>query len=119
MHAASFAPHHRPGAVRRSHSLPRSLTGFIGRHREVAEVRRLLRATRLLTLTGTGGIGKTRLGHEVATIVADECGSDVRLVELAALADPALVLQAVAVAVGVREDTERPLLTAIADALHT
>ena len=56
----------RPVPQRRLDNLPLALTSFIGREQEIAEVGRLLGMSRLVTLTGTGGVGKTRLGHEVA-----------------------------------------------------
>src|SRR6476469_8230135 len=56
----------RPSPVRRLHNLPSALTSFVGRESEIAEACRLRAETRLLTLAGTGGIGKTRLGHAVA-----------------------------------------------------
>ena len=100
------------------HNLPQSLTSFIGRKREIAEARRLLESTALLTLTGAGGVGKTRLGHEVAAGLLDDCDDGVWLVELAALADPVLVPQAAAVALGVREDPKRRLKASLADAIR-
>src|SRR5207244_4090689 len=69
-------------------NLPRQLTRFVGREREMAEVRRLLAATSLLTLVGTGGAGKTRLSLQVAADIVDEYSGGVWLVELARLADP-------------------------------
>jgi non-specific serine/threonine protein kinase len=98
-------------------NLPQQLTSFIGREREVGEVRRLLSLSRLLTLTGPGGCGKTRLAIEVAgSWVApdpaspDEFPDGVWLVELAPLSDPALVLQALAMALSVRDTPDLPLL---------
>jgi predicted ATPase/DNA-binding CsgD family transcriptional regulator/transcriptional regulator with XRE-family HTH domain len=90
--------------------LPIALTSFVGREREVAEVRRLLGATRLLTLTGAAGCGKTRLAIEVAGGLRQSYADGVRLIELAELSDPALVSHAVAVAVGVRERPGHRLL---------
>src|SRR6185503_6790887 len=69
----------------------------------IDEVKRLLSASRLLTLTGTGGIGKTRLSLQVASDVFQDYPDGVWFVELAALADPALVPRAVASALGARE----------------
>jgi predicted ATPase/DNA-binding CsgD family transcriptional regulator len=104
------------GPVARPPGLPPSLTSFVGRARELAQVRRLLATTRLLTLAGSAGIGKTRLALAVAAALA-AAGGVVLLVELAALADPALVVQAVASAVGVHEAGARPALDALIDAL--
>jgi transcriptional regulator with XRE-family HTH domain len=75
-------------------TLPLPLTSFVGRAAELSEIQRLLSATRLLTLTGAGGIGKTRLAVEAARHLADEFQDGARLVELAALVDPGLVPQA-------------------------
>ncbi|MDX1520365.1 MAG: tetratricopeptide repeat protein, partial [Anaerolineae bacterium] len=100
----STSPHHpRPSAA--LHNLPTQLTRFIGREQEKAEVSRLQATTRLLTLTGPGGSGKTRLALEVATelYAAQDYSDGVWLVELAPLSEPALVPQAVASALGVRE----------------
>lgn len=79
-------------------NVPQPLTSFIGRQREIAEVERLLETTRLLTLTGAGGCGKTRLALQVATAIvhANHFKDGVWWVDLAALSDPALVPQAVA-----------------------
>src|SRR5207247_457749 len=74
-------------------NLPLPLTTFIGREREITEVERLLGATRLLTLTGTGGCGKTRLALEVASRVLHAYEHGGWLVELAALSDAGLVAQ--------------------------
>ncbi len=91
-------------------NLPRQLTGFIGREREMAEVQRLLTTTCLLTLTGTGGAGKTRLALQIAADVLEGYPDGVWLAELAALSDPALVPQIVATALGVREVPGQPML---------
>jgi predicted ATPase/class 3 adenylate cyclase/DNA-binding CsgD family transcriptional regulator/uncharacterized protein HemY len=106
-------------------TLPRELTSFVGREREVAEVKRLLGLTRLLTLTGSGGVGKTRLGLRVASDVADRPADaepaypdGVWLVELAALGDGALVPQALASALDVRDQPGRILLDTLVDVLR-
>ena len=89
-------------------NLPRQLTSFVGREQEMAEVKRLLAATRLLTLTGVGRRGKTRLALQVAAELLEAYPDGVWLVELAPLADPALVPQTVAAALGVREEPGTP-----------
>jgi predicted ATPase/DNA-binding CsgD family transcriptional regulator len=90
-------------AERPPHNLPLELSSFVGREKELAEVRRLLKDNRLLTLTGSGGCGKTRLALAAARDLAEAFEDGVWLVELASLADPSLVPQAVASTVGVRE----------------
>src|SRR5262249_23149949 len=99
----------RRGENRPTHNLPSLLTSFIGREQEMAEVRRLLGTARRLSLTGTGGCGKTRLALQVAAERQAAEADEVWLVELAALADPTLVPQAVGAALGVPEDPGRPL----------
>ena len=86
------------------HNLPAQLTSFLGRERVVAGVAEQLGAARLVTLTGAGGSGKTRLALAAAAGLLDRYPDGVRVVELAALAEPALVPQAVAAAAGVREE---------------
>ena len=99
-------------------NLPRQLTSFIGREREIAEVRRLLTTTSLVTLTGAGGSGKTRLALQVAADVLDEYPDGVWAVELAALSNPDLVPQAVAAALGVPEQPGRAVRDTLAGALR-
>jgi predicted ATPase/DNA-binding SARP family transcriptional activator len=87
--------------------VPVQLTAFIGREREIEELRQLLGRLRLLTLTGAGGSGKTRLALEVARQAAPEFRDGIAWVELADLADAELVAQQVAATLGLREDTGR------------
>lgn len=94
-------------------NLPQQLTSFVGRETEIAQVKRLLTSTRLLTLTGPGGSGKTRLSLQVAADILEGYGEGVWQVELAPLADAALVPQAVAQVLGVKEETGRPCIKAI------
>ena len=105
--------------ARRSVSRRSPLTTFVGRDREVAEVTRLLGATRLLTLTGAGGIGKTRLALQVAQGFAQVYRDGVALAELAGLAGPLLVPQAVASALEIQEQSGRPLRQTLVDALRS
>jgi non-specific serine/threonine protein kinase len=98
---ADRAPEPPPPAC--DHNLPSQWTRFIGREQEMAQVKGLLAANRLLTLTGAGGCGKTRLALQIAANLLDDFPDGVWLVELAALADPSLVPQTVAAALGVRE----------------
>ena len=88
---------------RRRHNLPEQLTSFVGREQARADLRRLLATTRLLTATGPGGVGKTRLALQVALDVLDAFPDGAWLIELAALADPRLVPGTVASTLGIRE----------------
>lgn len=100
--------------------LPAPLTSFIGREREVAAVVGLLLRpdVRLVTLIGPGGVGKTRLALRVAEDVAGDFDAGVAFVDLAPLADPALVGPTVAQALGVREAGDRPLTARLAEAVR-
>ncbi len=107
-----------PETARTLHNLPTPLTRLIGRERELAQIPERLLTTRLLTLTGTGGIGKTRLAIEAAHTLRPRYPDGVWFVDLAPLAGPALVLGAIAAVLGVREASGRPLLATLTDALR-
>ena len=100
------------------HNLPAPRTSFVGREREMVEIKRELAMTRLLTLTGAGGSGKTRLALEVARDLDGAYPDGVWLVELAPLSEGALVPQAVAQALGVQEHPGRPLSDVLVDAVR-
>lgn len=91
-------------------NLPAELTSFVGRVREIEGVRRLLETTRLVTLTGPGGSGKTRLSLRVATAVADRFPDGVHFVELASITDATIVPSVIASSLGIREEGPRPIL---------
>jgi non-specific serine/threonine protein kinase len=99
-------------------SLPLQVNRFIGREREMTAVRGLLVTTRLLTLTGAGGSGKTRLALQVATDLLEEFAHGVWWVELAALSDPLLVPQVVASVVGIPERAGCTVTEALSDVLR-
>src|SRR5216683_5778126 len=99
------------------HILPYQLTSFVGREQEVAQLEKLVTANRLVTLTGAGGAGKTRLAIEVASRLVDAFADGVWLVELAALSDPRLVPQAMAQALEVKEQPTRPVIETLNDYL--
>jgi non-specific serine/threonine protein kinase len=99
------------------HNLPYQLTSFIGRDSEISQLEKLVMANRLVTLTGAGGTGKTRLAIEVASRLVDAFADGVWLVELAALSDPGLVPQAVAQALEVKEQPMRPVIETLSDYL--
>src|SRR5260221_4749546 len=104
-------------ASKPKHNLPYLLTSFVGREQEIAQLSELVTAHRLVTLTGAGGAGKTRLAIEVASRLVDAFADGVWLVELAALSDPRLVPQAVARALEVKEQPARPLVETLTDHL--
>ncbi len=91
-------------------NLPLQLTSFIGRERELAEVERLLYTSRLVTLTGPGGCGKTRLALQVASLAYAAFADGVWLVDLASLQEPTLVPQLVAQALGIHLPPDKSLL---------
>ncbi len=96
-----------------AHNLPRQLTRFIGREKEMAQVIEWVRKYPLVTLTGPGGVGKTRLAIAVANKLLDDFPDGVWLVELASLSDPKQVLRVAANAVGVHEDPGHTLLDSL------
>ncbi|MGW4340862.1 protein kinase domain-containing protein [Rhodococcus koreensis] len=98
-------------------NLPLELTSFVGRRRELSEAKETLSTSRLLTLTGIGGVGKTRLALRVAADVRRGFADGVRLVELAELRDESLLLDVVAAALGVRDRSARPLEDVVAEFL--
>jgi len=101
-------------AIKIPNNLPHHLTSFVGREREVAEVLRLLNDTRLLTLTGSGGSGKTRLAVQVAAQLMVNYHDGVWFVDLAKLSDPTLVAQAVASALRIQGAAGTSLLDSLA-----
>jgi predicted ATPase/class 3 adenylate cyclase len=102
----------RPGNLRPA------VTSFIGRESELGEVEAVVRAHRLVTLTGVGGVGKTRLAVEVAAQLADEFPDGVWVFELAAVADPAAVPDAVAAVLGVTQQPGKNVSESVPAALE-
>src|SRR5438094_642425 len=98
--------------------LPIPLTRLVGRQAERATLRDLLSANRLVTLTGPGGSGKTRLALAVAAELTETFADGVAFVDLAPLRDPALVLTAIAVAIGIQGAADLPLMERLAIALR-
>ncbi|HEY4260768.1 MAG TPA: winged helix-turn-helix domain-containing protein, partial [Schlesneria sp.] len=99
--------------IRPQHNLPQQLTSFVGRNRESAELKGLMANTRLLTLIGAGGLGKTRLALQLAAELMDDFSGGVWFVDLAPLTDALQLPQAVASVLDVSEHRGRPLLEAL------
>ena len=102
-------------ADRGPNNLPSQLTSFIGRRRERAEVRRLFGSARIVTLSGTGGSGKTRIAIQVAMDMLTDQPEGAWFVELETLDDPTFVPQSVASVLGVQEEPGRPLLATLSE----
>jgi predicted ATPase/transcriptional regulator with XRE-family HTH domain len=104
------------------HNLPIQLTSFIGREKEIGEIKRLLsdrdESIRLLTLTGHGGCGKTRLALQVAPELLDVFPDGVWLIELAPLIDSSLVAETVADTLKVQEEPDKPINSSLTDYLR-
>ena len=113
---SDFPPLRSPDRV--PNNLPVQLTSFIGREREIAELKRLLSTTRLLTLVGAGGAGKTRLALEVAAEVLKDLDDGVWLVELATCSDPDLVAETVASTLKVPEQPGAPIQASLSEFLR-
>ena len=114
---AEFPPLRSLGNPALPNNLPAQLSTFIGRDREVSEVRALVESCRLVTLTGAGGAGKTRLGLQVAAELLDGSGDGVWLAELAAVTDEDAVPAAISQALRLAVNPGRPALEALLDAL--
>ena len=115
---AEFPPLRSLGNPALPNNLPAQLSAFIGRGREVAEVRALVESARLVTLTGAGGAGKTRLGLQVAAELLDGSGDGVWLAELAAVTDEDAVAAAISRALRLAARPGLPALEALLDALE-
>ncbi len=102
----------------RPNNLPRQLTTFVGRSHQIQAIQQTLASSRLLTLTGPGGIGKTRLALEVAGQLLEDFADGIWLVELGTVASPELVAQAVASALTLREEAGRRLVDTLIDYLQ-
>jgi predicted ATPase len=100
-------------------NLPQQLTSFIGREHELAEILERLKKNRLVTLTGSGGTGKTRLALQAAADALEEYCDGVWFIEFAALTDSTLVAQTVILPLGLREEPGQPLIRTLTDALKT
>ncbi|WP_067673115.1 protein kinase domain-containing protein [Nocardia miyunensis] len=117
--ARNWSPPPPAARAQSAGSLPLELTSFINRRTEVAEARNLLTSTRLLTLAGVGGVGKTRLALRVATAARREFADGVWFVEFADVSDPSLLVDVVAVTLGLRDEPSRSLQEVVVEYLST
>jgi non-specific serine/threonine protein kinase len=115
-HTATPAP--APARARTSQHFPKPLTSFVGREKELTDGRRLLGETRLLTLTGVGGCGKSRLMLRLAESIMTDYPDGVWFLDLAPLSDPLRVPEALVAALGVQEEASRTLTDTLADHLR-
>jgi predicted ATPase/class 3 adenylate cyclase len=100
------------------HNLPYQASSFVGRGRELEHVRALLTGARIVTLSGTGGVGKTRLALHIAAEMLDGTGDGVWFVDLSPLSEPSLVAESTADVFGIRETTGTPLVESLCDFLR-
>ncbi|SFO56411.1 non-specific serine/threonine protein kinase [Actinomadura madurae] len=110
--ASSAANGHRPAR------LPADTTSFVGRRRELAEVRRMLSESRMVTLSGVGGVGKTRLATQTAAAVRRAFPDGVRMVELAQVEKPELLVTTVMEALEIRDHSHRPPMDVLVERLR-
>ena len=101
-----------------SNNLPVQLTSFVGREKEIGEVKATLERHHLVTLIGPGGTGKTRLSLQVAQELLDQFSDGVWLVELAPILNPMLVPRTTAITIGLRDEPQRPIIDMLCDYLH-
>jgi predicted ATPase/class 3 adenylate cyclase len=114
---SEFPPLRSLGSPALPNNLPAQLSTFIGREREVSEIRALVESARLVTLTGAGGAGKTRLGLQVAAELLDGSGDGVWLVELATVTSQEELVPAISQALRLAVNPGRPVLEVLLDAL--
>ena len=101
------------------HNLPRQISSFIGREKEIGQIKRLISASPLVTLTGPGGGGKTRLALQVAELLLPDFEHGAFFVDLSPLSDGTLIPQAVAQAIGVKEETDKTTTESLVACLRT
>ena len=99
-------------------NLPTQLTSFVGREKELADVKKLMYGAHLLTLLGSGGVGKTRLSIQAGSEMLDQYHDGVWFVELASIFDPLLVPYTTATTLGLREERQRPVIDILCDYLR-
>jgi len=116
--ADGFPPVKSLNNPRLQNNLPEQVSSFVGRDRELAEIRELVGGARLVTLAGPGGVGKTRLVLQAAAELVDGSGGGVWFVDLAPISDASLVATSVAKVLGLREEPGRPVVETLAEKLQ-
>jgi len=116
--AALDLAHESGGESMASQNLPAELTTFVGRERDLGELADVLSQVRLLTLTGPGGVGKSRLATKLAYRLLDQYPEGIFMVELASTSEPDLVPNVVAATLALREEPGQPLLETLAARLN-
>ncbi|NOK58156.1 MAG: hypothetical protein GFH25_541210n2 [Chloroflexi bacterium AL-N10] len=109
----------KPAPRRPQHNLPHPLTSFIGREHEIAALPSLLHTTRLVTLTGPGGCGKTRLALEIAPGLVEQFPDGVWWIDVAAVTEQSFVAQSIALVLGLREKPDSTLIDSIIEYLQS
>jgi predicted ATPase/DNA-binding XRE family transcriptional regulator len=99
-------------------NLPATLTTFIGREKEQLDLIKLITKYRLVTLSGPGGVGKTRLSFKIGEQVLEDYANGVRIVEFALILDPLLVPRTIAIAIGLHDEPKRPVIDMLSDYLR-
>jgi predicted ATPase/DNA-binding XRE family transcriptional regulator len=115
---SDFPSQSLPSSNKPKSNLPAPITTFIGREKELAEVIKLIDKHRIITLTGSGGVGKTRLSIKVGEQILENYVGGVWLVELAPVLDPLLVPRTTAMAIGLHDEPQRPIIDMLSDYLH-
>lgn len=100
-------------------NLPVSLTSFVGREQEIREIKNLLGSARLITLTGAGGTGKTRLAIEVVKKMVAQYPDGIWMIDFVILPDPGLIFQTILTTLGLREEPKRSLMQTVTDYLRS
>ena len=101
----------------KKHNLPISTTSFIGREKEIKEVRDLFNKSRLITITGAGGCGKTRLAREIASMLIEEYIDGVWFIDLAPIKDPILVSKEISEVLNIKEDPNKPIVNTLIESI--
>jgi ATP-dependent Clp protease ATP-binding subunit ClpA len=94
----------------KKHNLPNSTTSFIGREKEMKEVRDLFQKSRIVTLTGAGGCGKTRLAREIASMLVEEYKDGVWFIDLSPITDPNFVSKEISDVLSIKEEPDKPIV---------